>query len=73
MAASKLTALLASLSLAAAPAAAAPSPEPLEPAPETAKGSELRGRTAYYILPVLVVIALLIAILAGEDEGPESP
>jgi len=73
MAASKLTALLASLSVAAAPAAIAAPAAPLEPAPETAEGSELRGRTAYFILPVLVVIALLIAILAGEDEGPESP
>jgi hypothetical protein len=68
-----LTAALAALALAAAPAAAAPAPAPaLQPAPESIEGSELNG-SVYWILPALIVIALLIAILAGGDDQPESP
>ena len=69
----KPLAALAAFSLAAAPAAAQPRRAP-EPAPEQVQGSELRGGgSAYVVLPILVVIALLIALLSGEDEGPESP
>ena len=68
----RLTATLAALALtAAAPAAAAP--QPLEPAPETVEGSELEG-AVYWLLPVLVLIALIIAMTAGDDEAtPASP
>ncbi|HYG30033.1 MAG TPA: hypothetical protein VD887_07445 [Allosphingosinicella sp.] len=71
----KLAAALAAFSLAAAPAVARPAPPP-QPAGEQAEGSTLRGDTnpAYYILPVLILIALLIAMLRGEDgETPISP
>lgn len=71
----KLTAPLAALSLAAAPAVAQAAPSPL-PQPEQAEGSALRGDSnpAYYILPILIVIALLIAMLRGDDgEPPVSP
>jgi hypothetical protein len=70
MFAQKILAALAAASLAAAPVAAQPAPAP---APETVEGSALRGEPkAYYILPVLVLIALLVAVLKGE-EGPSSP
>lgn len=70
MLAQKMLAALAAASLAAAPLAAQPAPQP---APETVAGSELRGESkAYYILPVLVLIALLIAVMKGEEE-PSSP
>ena len=70
MPARKILAALAAASLAAAPAAAQPAPQP---ATESVEGSELRGESkAYYILPVLVLIALLVAVLKGE-EGPSSP
>lgn len=71
----KLPAALAALSLAAAPAIAGATPPPT-PSTEEAEGSTLRGDSnpAYYILPVLIVIALLIAMLRGEgDEPPLSP
>jgi len=68
---SKLAAALAALSLPAAPAAAQPAPPPV-PAPEQAEGSALGGDTdpAYFILPILILIALLIAVLRGEDDDP---
>ncbi|MEA3016471.1 MAG: hypothetical protein QOI38_1193 [Sphingomonadales bacterium] len=74
MSLTKLAAALATVSLAAAPAAARPAPPPA-PAPEQAEGSALRGDTnpAYYILPLLIVIALLVAALRGEEEAPTSP
>jgi hypothetical protein len=70
----KLAAALTALSLAAVPAAARPAPAP-SPAPEQAEGSALRGDTnpAYYILPLLIVIALLVAALRGDEEPPTSP
>jgi hypothetical protein len=64
----QMLAALAALTLAAAPAAAAP--QPIEPASESAEGSGLRGGV-YWVLPVLIVIALLIAILAGGDDEAE--
>lgn len=70
-----LAAALAALSLAAAPAVAQTAPPPV-PASEEAEGSALRGDSnpAYYILPILIVIALLIAMLRGDDgEPPVSP
>ena len=65
-------AIAASLALAAAPAVAAPT---VAPATEQVEGSELRGRSIYWALPLLIVIALLIAILAGDDDDtqPASP
>ncbi|HEX8193437.1 MAG TPA: hypothetical protein VF552_11115 [Allosphingosinicella sp.] len=65
---------LAALALAAAPTAASAAPQPIEPASESADGSALRGG-AIWILPALILVALLIAILAGEggDEMPASP
>ena len=68
----KTAAALAAFALAAAPAAAAPRPPALEPAGEHSEGSEMRGGSVYWLLPALIVIALLIAILAGGDE-PASP
>ncbi|HEY0012351.1 MAG TPA: hypothetical protein VGB79_05805 [Allosphingosinicella sp.] len=65
----QMIAAFAALALAAAPAAAAP--QPLQPAPERIEGSELSGGV-YWLLPVLVIIALLIAIGAGED-GEATP
>jgi hypothetical protein len=67
----KMTAALAALALAAAPAGAAAQVPAPEPAAETVEGSEMRG-ASYWIVPALVVIAILIAILAGEEE-PNSP
>ena len=71
MAARTFVACVVAAALAAAPAAAAPA-APL-PAPERAAGSELRGDPAIYVLPLLIVIALLIAILAGEEDPRTSP
>jgi hypothetical protein len=67
-------AALAALALAAAPAAAAAAPPPLAPASEHIEGSELRG-AVYWLLPVLVIVALLIAMSAGDDSNatPLSP
>jgi hypothetical protein len=62
-------AALAALALAAAPAAAAP--PPLTPASEHIEGSELHG-AVYWLLPVLVIVALLVAISAGDD-GDATP
>ena len=68
-----LLAFAAAAALAAAQAAAATAaPAPPAPASERVEGSALRRDAAIYVLPLLVVIALLIAILAGEEE-PESP
>lgn len=69
----KAAAALAALSLlAAAPATAqaprAPAPEPDS---EQVEGSAVRGGV-YWLLPVLVIVALLTGILAGGDE-PASP
>jgi hypothetical protein len=74
MSLTKLAAGLAILSLATAPAVARPA-QPPAPVPEQAEGSALRGDTnpAYYILPLLIVIALLVAALRGEEEPPTSP
>jgi hypothetical protein len=69
-----LTAAIAALALAAAPAAAAP--QPIAPAPEHVEGSELNGGNAvYYILPVLIIAAILLAMTAGGDNDakPASP
>jgi hypothetical protein len=71
----RFLAFAAAASLCAAPAAAAPSPAPA-PAAETVDGSALHGiDPAYWILPLLIVIALLIAILASEEPNskPASP
>jgi hypothetical protein len=66
----KILAAVAAASLAAAPAAARQAPQP---ALETVQGSELRGENAaYFILPILVLLAILFAVLKGE-EGPSSP
>ena len=68
MIARKPFAAFAALALAAAPVAATP-----PPAPERVEGSEIRGGTAAYVLlPIVIVIALLIAITKGDGE-PESP
>jgi hypothetical protein len=69
----RIAAALAALSLTAAPAAARQSA--IEPAPETTGGSELRSGATYWIVPALVLVALLIAILAGEEDAdpPKSP
>jgi len=65
----RLTGALAAFALAAAPAAAAPAP--LAPASEQVQGSELHGRgPVYWLLPALIIVALLIAITRGEDSGP---
>lgn len=72
MSAKRLVSLLAAASLASAPAAARPSAAPVEPAPERAQGSALRGGAAIYVLPLLVVLAILFA-LAKEKEEPVSP
>lgn len=69
----RTAAAFAAFALAAAPAAAAPRPPALEPAGEQAQGSAVRGGTVYWLLPALIVLALLIAILAGGDETPRSP
>ena len=69
----KTAAALAALALAAAPAAAAPRAPDLEPAGERAEGSAMHDGAVYWLLPALIVVALLIAILAGEDEEPRSP
>jgi hypothetical protein len=67
--------LLAAAALAgssiAASAARAPV-APVAPAAQTVEGSELRRSPAIFILPLLVVIALLVAML-NEDEAPASP
>lgn len=70
----RIAAAFAALSLAAAPALAQSQPPALDPAPETAEGSTLRSGI-YWVLPALIVVALLIAILAGDggDEQPASP
>jgi hypothetical protein len=70
----RIAAAFAALLLAAAPAAAQAQPPALDPASETAEGSEFRSGI-YWVLPALIVIALLIAILAGDggDEQPASP
>lgn len=70
----RIAAAFAAFSLAAAPAAAQAQAPALDPALETAEGSEFRNAT-YWALPALIVIALLIAILAGDggDEQPASP
>lgn len=72
MRARPLFACAAAIVMAVAPAAAAPPPAP---AAEAVEGSGLRSDAALYVLPLLIVIALLIAILAGEDgeAAPASP
>lgn len=70
------TAAFAALALVAAPAAAAP--QPIAPASETVEGSELRGRSAvYWVLPALIIVALLLAMTAGDGSNaqpqPASP
>lgn len=69
----RFLAFIAAAALSAGPLAAAPVPAP---APENVEGSALRGvEAAYWILPLLIVIALLIAILAGDEPNtqPLSP
>ena len=68
----KTAAVLSAFALAAAPATAAPRAPALQPAGEQAEGSAMRGGAVYWLLPALIVLALLIAILAG-DEEPRSP
>jgi hypothetical protein len=72
MPACRLIALIAAAALAAAPAAAATAAPLPEPAPETADGSGMRGAVVY-VLPLLVLIALLIAMTNGGDDAPASP
>jgi hypothetical protein len=69
----KTAAAFAAFALAAAPAAAASPMPAIEPAGEHAEGNAVRGGTVYWLLPALIVLALLIAILAGGDEAPKSP
>ncbi|HEX8644000.1 MAG TPA: hypothetical protein VF702_08830 [Allosphingosinicella sp.] len=69
----KTAAALAAFALAAAPASAAPRGPALEPAGERIEGSAMRGGSVYWLLPALIVLALLIAILAGDEDAPKSP
>ena len=75
----KFLAFVAATSLCGAPAAAAPVAAPgaaPAPSPEAVDGSALRGgNAAYWGLPLLIVIALLIAILASDEPNtkPASP
>lgn len=79
-----IIAVLSALALVAAPTAAvaqraAPASAPaganaeVEPGAETVEGEELRRRG--FILPLLAIIAIVIAVilLTGEDEDPISP
>ncbi len=69
-----LVGLIAAAALAASPAAAQTSPGPVEPAPEQVEGSALRSGAAIYVLPLLVVLALLLALVKEkETEPPVSP
>lgn len=65
---------VAAASLAAAPtmaAAQASAPTELAPAAESAEGSDLRGG---FLLPLVGVVAIIIAILVFvDDDEPESP
>ena len=67
----------AAFSLAAAPvmAQAQTQPAPVQPAEESVEGSELRGRGT--LLPLIAVVALILAILALTDtwpfDEPDSP
>jgi hypothetical protein len=74
---SKLISAAAALALAAGPAAAAartppPAIQAPVPAAETVEGSEIRGG---FILPLLVIIAVIIAVLllTKNDDKPHSP
>jgi hypothetical protein len=67
-----LVGLIAAASLAASPAAAQPAPAAAEPAPEHVQGSALRSDAAVYVLPLLVLLAILLA-LVKEKEEPASP
>jgi hypothetical protein len=66
----RFLAFVAAATLIAAPAAAAPAPAP---ARASVEGSAIRGvDTAYWILPALIVLALLVAILA-KDQPKATP
>jgi len=67
-----LVALLAAASLAASPAAAQPAPAAAEPAPEHVQGSALRSGAEIYILPLIVLLAVLLAMVKDKEE-PASP
>ena len=65
----------AAFSLVASPVLAQARTAPIQPAQEEVEGSELRGRGT--ILPLLAVVAIILAILALTDtwpfDEPESP
>jgi len=70
----KLLAAAAALSIASAPAAAQP-PQTGEPQQQEEHADEgnMKGELwGYLALPALIVLVLLIAVLAGEEE-PASP
>lgn len=67
-----LVGLIAAASLAASPAPAQTAPAAAEPAPEHVHGSALRSGAEIYVLPLLVLLAILLA-LVKEKEEPASP
>jgi hypothetical protein len=68
-----IAAAAAALSLAAAPVAAQPDPSSGPERQEEARDGNMKGELwGYLALPVLIVIILLIAVAAG-DEEPKSP